>query len=106
MDIAKDCLTATGYSSGPGAHKVGKDVFLGLNQASCRVAACPACWHRNMARLVAQAKPSWWGSNIMLPLISQWQLLHNQRYCSVVKVSSVAKQALGIAFDLICVDSV
>ena len=30
MDIAKDCLTATGYPSGPGAHKVGKDVFLSV----------------------------------------------------------------------------
>ena len=67
MDIAKHCLTATGCPSDPGAHKIGQQAFLGLNQASCWLAACPACWHlhskqeqavwglRNKAKLVAQA---------------------------------------------------
>ena len=35
MDIAKHCLTAAGCSSGLGAHKIGQQVFAGLNQASC-----------------------------------------------------------------------
>ena len=34
------------------------------------------------------------------------QLLHNQHYHAVVKVSSVAKQAQGVASGLICYDSV
>ena len=32
--------------------------------------------------------------------------MHNQRYHSEVKVSSIVWQALSIAFGLICVDSV
>ena len=53
-DITKHCLTATGCPSGPGAQKIGQQVFPDLNQASCWLHLQKAR-ERNKARLVVQA---------------------------------------------------